>query len=132
MPLDDLTVHVDEQEKAIRELPKGTSFEDGPYTTWKRIRASLWGAGLHISERTQHVVERDNTIPVGAVTLPKEHTVATFPEGLFSKISNILVRSEYFEAEREAVLSSESLNMFVVSGQPGVGLFLSFSTARRI
>jgi len=115
------TDHINDQEGVIGGLYQGTGPETDAYIAWEKFRDSVWGKGL-ISQEAE-AVERDGSIPVEDVVLPKDHTVATLPHGLIPKTSKILVRSEYYEAEEEAVLSSKRYNALVVSGQPGIGLF---------
>jgi len=122
MSFKNLTDNVNDQEGVVGKLYERTGPETDAYIAWEKFRDSVWGKGLEISQEAE-AVERDGSIPVEDVVLPKDNTVATLPHGLIPKNSKILVRSEYYEAEEEAVLSSKRYNAFVVSGQPGIGLF---------
>ena len=85
-------------------------------------------------ERSHDPVE-DSQLLLNVV--PAARSVVNIPEILFRTVSfckralQILVRSEYEEAERETLLAAEhGLNPFVVTGQPGIGTFPSqYTTA---
>ena len=132
MSLQDLDEHIPVQEKAINEASSGFK----PVSTWPDVwvgfRDSLWGKPIESFEEGVPV-ERDRSDPVAEVALPDKHFVVTFPEAILKipwawKSKRILVRFEYNEAEQAAVLSSSSnCNVFVVTGQPGIGESTSFS-----
>jgi len=152
MSLKDLTDYISEQEKAISELPPKIVSETTLSTYWKDFRDSLWGKGLELSQGLEDVQRGLN--PVENVALPERHMVATFPvavpsywgrlqtsyvtadmgtgAGASTNARKIMVRSEYEEAERAAVSSSEVHDVFAVCGQPGIGLFPSLYTVPNI
>ena len=130
MSLQDLYKHIPVQEKAIGEASSG--FKPVSTDAWVGFRDSLWGKPIGYFEG-EVPVERDRYDPVSEVALPDKHFVVTFPEAILKipwtwKSKRILVRSEYREAEQAAALSSSSnCNVFVVTGQPGIGESASFS-----
>ena len=63
--------------------------------------------------------------------IPTTRLVMNIPDILFQSLNlhkrdrRILVRSEYKEAERGAILAVEDhVDPFLVTGQPGIGIFL--------
>lgn len=133
MSLNDLIEHAETQEEAIGRLSSGVSSETRRCAAWDAFRRAIWGKGLEAFQGPQPV-QRDTA---KRVALPDNHLVATIPtipDG-DQDVSNgqILVRSEYDEAARAAVLLSGQLNrdVFVVTGQPGIGPHSSLPTARR-
>lgn len=136
MSLSSLFKNTSVQEEAINELSLLVSSTTRWSTYWGDFRDSVWGRGLK-SFQKEEPVERDDVDPVDHVELPTTHPVVTLPATLPNvwKLHSrqILVRSEYNEAERTAVLSSESdKDVFVVTGQPGIGLLPLLSAACRI
>jgi len=126
MPLSDLVKYIPVQEQAISQLsvldPKG---EDS--VEWIPFRDSLWGKPLETFLVEEETVERDDD-PIKAVPIhpPVTRSVATVHPTAFLpwdlRSQKILVRSEYKEAEEAALLANESsFQIFVVSGQPGIG-----------
>jgi len=131
MSLKDLAKHINDQEGAINKLPSEViSKSDSSTLRWEGVRSSFWGKGLESVQWEEDVTRGSD--PVEDVALPDQRVVATFPPILAPKTPNILVRSQYSAAEQRAVLASESLFVFMVSGQPGVGLFPSFSAAHSV
>jgi len=126
MSLQGLYKHIPAQEKAISEASAGFK----PVSTWSDVwtgfRDSLWGKPIESFEE-KVPVERDKSDPVAEVALPDKHFVLTFPETILGipwtwQSKRILVRSEYREAEQAAVSSSSTgCDVFVVTGQPGIG-----------
>ena len=88
------------------------------------FRKSVWKKDLKTFQKNQRV-KRDAQRPIEGVEVPDSHLVTTFPEAPSANIGSrqILVQSEYNEAEQEAVLSSgqKYSDVFVVTGQPGIG-----------
>jgi len=138
MSLKDLTKHIDDQEKAISELRPESISQTARSTYWSDFRDSLWGEGLESFQEEENV--KRGIDPVEDIALPERHIVATLPVAPLppwnmlirhadtdADTRKFLVRSEYDEAEREAVSSSKAHAMFVVSGQPGIGLLPSLS-----
>jgi len=130
MSLRDLVEHVPAQEEAIRNLDPEALFKTR-MRTWIDFRTHLWG---NESFQEMRPVEEINTIR--GVVSPDHHVVATVPRAMFPSwrlgCEKILVRPEYNEAEREAMLASKtSIRVFVVTGQPGIGLPPSLSNAWR-
>lgn len=103
---------------------------------WDAFRRAVWGKGLEAFQRSQPV-QRDTSDQVKGVALSDNHLVATIPTipdgDKKARNRQILVRSEYDEAARAAVLLSGELDrdVFVVTGQPGIGPPSSLPTARR-
>ncbi|KAF9647700.1 hypothetical protein BDM02DRAFT_3129593 [Thelephora ganbajun] len=134
MPSRDPVEHSPAQQEAVNKLSGKTN----PITLWGQVREHLWGKGLESFQRRE-AVRRDDPNPVEDVELPHTHLIATLPEALYRLMGpsnrQILVRSEYYDAEREAVLSSEShVDAFVVAGIPGIGksIFLMWLLMRRL
>jgi len=131
MSLKDLAEYADYQDGAISKLPSEViSKSDSFIQHWERVRSSFWGKGLESVQWEEDVMRGSD--PVEGVTLPKKHIVATLPYTLAPSTPNILVRSEYDAAERQALLSSEWDTTLMVSGQPNIGLFPYFPAARRV
>jgi hypothetical protein len=128
MSLSDLVEHTDAQNEAITGVTSGLRSGTPWCTAWDAFRNSFWGADLNTFQRNQQV-ERDTTDPVSGIELPDDHPIVTLPVGItlpwgwgLDIERDFLVRSEYDEAERAAVLSSgEARKVFVVGGQPGIG-----------
>jgi len=131
MSLEDLRDHTAVQEAAISKLsgldPKGDAC-----ARWILFRNHFWGAPLDTFIVDNEMVERDleNPIPEFVPTnIPYTCSVATIspmvPPPWNMESQKILVRSEYKEAEEAVVLSANRPNTeaFVVSGQPGIGMF---------
>ena len=131
MSLEDLAVYIKDQEDAISNLSSEVISKVVSHRRcWEGVRSSFWGKGLESVQREEGVTRGSD--PVEDVALPDQRVVATFPPILAPNTPNILVRSQYSAAEQRAVLASESLFVFMVSGQPGVGLFPSFSAAHSV
>ena len=103
---------------------------------WTELWESIWGKNFATLvekekvEREEPVAEYDPP-----VTTPDETWVARIPTALpppwKSAGRRILVRSEYHEAEQEALLADkEHWEVFMVSGHPGIGSCPSPSTTR--
>jgi len=130
MSLKDLVKYISAQETAISKLsvldPKGNDCAE-----WIPFRNHLWGKPPNTFLVEEEAVERDNE-PIKAVPIdpPLRRSVANLPPtisvALNIRSQKILVRSEYKEAEEAALSTIKSnLQVFVVCGQPGIGLFLS-------
>jgi len=153
MSLNDLEKYIEEQEGAIARLPQEFISQSTRSKYWKVFRDLLWGKGLESSQELEDVQRGSN--PVEIVAVPEKHTVASFPIDLpdpwgesthipytdadmdiakdaEKNVRKILVRSEYEEAERAAVSSSKEHDVFVVCGQPGIGLSPSLYTVPNI
>jgi hypothetical protein len=141
MSLSDLIKYIPAQTRAINQLSSGLDSTTVWCTAWTGFRDALWGKGLESLQRQERVKRDDN--PVEDVDLlpdprPLTRFVATapgtrLPGGWSFDTQRILVRPEYLEAEKAAVLSSETNdNVFAVNGQPGIGSFPSFPIACRI
>ena len=127
MSLNDLLKHISAQQEAISQASPGFKSTSAGLAPWGGFRDSLWGHGLESFQKMKRV-KRDESDPVDVhdVALPDRMRVAKLPKirpkGLAPKRKRYLVRSEYSEAEQAAVLFSKSrLNVFVISGQPGIG-----------
>ena len=124
MSLTDLVPFVDEQGDIIASASSG--FTPSLKPSWTAFRNRFWQQNPQPFQETKPV-ERDTVDPVADVQVPSVHQVATvgwdvrYSFGLETK--KILVRSEYEEAERAAVLSCQSMTkVFMVDGTPGIGL----------
>jgi hypothetical protein len=139
MSLSDLVDYTPAQRQAISQLNPTDLCASG-LPEWDRFRETLWGTGLE-SLQQEELVERDDD-PVEDIhilpdSLPTTCSVVTPPEippNVWNPFGRrILVRSEYYEAERAAVLANnEGRDVFVVTGQPGIGPPPSLSVACRI
>jgi len=136
MSLNDLIEHVKTQEEAIGNLSfVGVSYETRVCAAWDAFRKSIWGKGLEAFQESQ-LVQRDTSNQAERVVSPADNylvaTIPTIPGGNQDN-RQILVRSEYYEAARTAVLLSGKRyrDVFVVTGQPGIGPLPSLPTARR-
>jgi hypothetical protein len=142
-PYETLIGYIPAQEKAIHNLSihpaKPLHSLNSDILQWSEIRASVWGKGLEFFQQEEDI-ERGKHDPIEDAhilpdTLPSSRSVIT-PHRMVSKIWNlsskkILVRSEYHETAQAALLANEdNRGVFVVTGQPGIGLpLLSPSSA---
>ena len=131
MSLRDLVERVPAQEEAIRNLDPEALCKTR-LRTWIDFRTHLWG---NESFQEMRPVEEINTIR--GVVSPDHHVVATVPGAVFPGwglgCERILVRPEHNEIEREIMrFSKTGLHVFVVTGQPGIGLFPSLSNVWKI
>lgn len=125
LSLSDLSEHAPAQDKAINALSSGIKSGTRWCNAWKEFRVSYWGRDPR-SLLTIERPEREGPDAVLDVRVPDEYFVATFPtlppKTWTPSGPKILLRPEYYEAENAALWSSKStLEMFVVSGQPGIG-----------
>ena len=143
MSLEDLSQYATTQTAAINHLIDLGYFTSGPISlAWKEFKKSVWKKGLGALQ-VQEPVERDDD-PVGGRygyieddAVPATNLVTTIPDTLpdvwHSASKRILVRSDYLEAEQAALSASESgKEVFVATGQPGIGPLSFCFTARRI
>jgi len=112
--------------------------EDAP-SSWEAFHNSYWGKGLDFLQEKMLVERGEN--PVEDPTLPdlfpptcsvlSPHPILAAAWALSSR--KVLVRSEYYEAE-EAALSAneEGKDVFIVTGQPGIGPSLSLPISHKI
>jgi len=133
MLLQDLVEHADIQGTKINE-------HAGCFTNasdrWTQLRDSLWGKGLEFLELSSQDIRKlrlpQDKDPLPNVT-PTTHPVVQIPETMpnlwdLAGQRHILVRSEYKEAESAALLAnSKGLDLFLLTGQPGIGMPLSLS-----
>ena len=105
---------------------------------WIELKESVWGSGLMSPERLEEV-NRDKPVEDYYLPdpVPDKTWVTKIPNALpapWESLSRrILVRSEYHEAERAAMSADrEDMEAFLVTGHPGIGLFSSRSTTRRM
>ena len=144
MSLSDLIELAPAQNKVISNLSSGIDSETQECVCWKGFRDSLWGKDLQspqdgeaLGSFQKRVPLERGVDPVRDIHPPEDYVVANIP-GSISNVwgltsQQILVRSEYGEAEQAVVSASKtSLDAFVVSGRPGIGLLASLSTAYRI
>ena len=124
--LNDLTQHIEIQNQAIKNLPPEAIV---PSNSWADFRTEFWGKPL-ASLETLETVDRgedpveDNVLPEKPPSgfFPVIAAPKTAPRALGLDSSKIVVRSEYDEAERAAVLSVNSgIKLFVAAGTPGIG-----------
>ena len=126
------------QKAAINDLlDSGSLSTSGIAPCWIEFQKSVWGSGLMSLERLEEV-KRDE--PVRGFdhpdTVPDKTWVAKIPNALptpwGSSRQRILIRSEYHEAEQAALLADQGhTGAFLVTGNHGIGLFLSCSTTYR-
>jgi hypothetical protein len=138
MPLNDPLERAAAQMAAINDLlDSGSLSTSGVSPFWIEFKESVWGSGLMSLEGLEEV-KRDEPIKDFCTgTVPDKTLVASMPAGLRipwgSHGRRILVRSEYYEAERAALLADQKLgNAFLVTGHHGIGSFSSRSTTRSI
>ena len=141
MTLKDLVKHIPAQRDAVNRLLKNhKSLLRGDLADWSRFKESVWGMNLGDFQEEQ-LVERGDDPVKDAYTLPNSlpytHSVLTPPKTLPRawnlRSGRILVRSEYYEAERAALLTNgKGMDAFVVTGQPGIGPSQSLCIACRI
>ena len=145
MSLEDLYENAPAQQEAInrvsvhpanplRALPLGLD-------EWVGFRNAVWGKKEEpwlqeeeITRDTEDPIENDHILPD---TLPPTRFVITPPETLPSvwalNSRQILVRDEYHVAEQAAISANEErIHVFVVTGQPGIGLSPPLSIAFRV
>ena len=141
-PEEDLTGYVHTQEEAIRKLSvhpeKPLCALEPRLSFWETFRDSFWGKGLGISQEEENVERGNEPVdlcniadplpPTRRVIKPSEDVSDTW--GSWGQ--RFLVRSEYYETEQAATLASKIMDVFVVTGQPGIGLPLSLSVVRGI
>ena len=133
MQLKDLTQNTPKQTARVNELLEGGFLtpEHIPHT-WTQFWESIWGSsqqweGLQEVKRDEVEEARveDSCIPLNA--LPVNTLVmnipGTLPVSWTPESKQILVRSEYHEAEKTALLASEDdRDALLVTGHPGIGL----------
>ena len=137
MSLRDLEKYVGAQNEAIGKISILLNSKTTVCTIWNEFKESLWGkppstfGGEEKFTRSEKPIRPLHILPDPP---PVMRLVARPP--LLPQLWNlgdqerILVRTEYDEAVRAAMKSS--VNAFVVSGQPGIGLLPSPPTVRRI
>ena len=126
MSLQDLTEYVPTQSYKIHEfiVHGDVLSHSGPvHSAWNTFRRFVWRKGL-ASFESQEPVARD----AGAIseTTPTSCMVMKVPPAILDVwdlgSSQILVRSEFQQAERAAVsANTENKYVFLVAGQPGIG-----------
>jgi hypothetical protein len=139
MPFNDSSERAAAQAAQIDRLLKSGHFStSGIPLPWIKFKKSFWGVGS-TSLATQEEVKRDEPVEDYDLpdTVPDKTWVAKIPDGLSapweSSGGRILVRSEYHEAERAAMLADrEGVEAFLVTGHPGIGLFSSCLVTRRM
>jgi len=142
--------HVSDQQQKIDQLVRNETYfaeleDSGPLRLWPQARNFLWGneevlASLETQEESeahQVKVEEDFRMEVkeGVEAEDDETTPATRPvleipsvmaELLNLESSHILVRSEYEEAKRAALVANvNNFRAFLICGQVGIGPPLS-------
>ena len=132
MPLKDLEPFTNQQKKAIAAA--SSAFTPYRGQSWVTFRDRLWGAGEESFQRMKPT-ESVRVDPVMDVRLPSHHLVAEVSPIVRSSFTmesgELLVRSEYVEAEQAAVLScNTTTRVFIIGGTPGIGLFSSFLDAQ--
>ena len=135
MLLKDLVEYISVQETALNELsdldPKGNDCAE-----WTPFRDHFWGKPLE-TFLVEEPVERDDK-PIKAIPIdpPVKRSVINLENVSRSwnmKSRKILVRFEYKEAEEAAVSANKpNTHVFLVCGQPGIGVFPSPPIACRI
>jgi len=150
MSLEDLTTHTPAQQLKIDKLINYNEYfsdskrihylSTGGLSTWVEFRDSLWGQDMPIV-KTHEPTNDDEDLPNGkgipgdeptssdeplSEVAPVLRPVMEIPEdiALIWNLENrkFVVRSEYEETER-AIMSAnaDSIQAFVVTGQPGIG-----------
>ena len=145
MSLEDLYKHTPAQQEAINRLlvdprkplrPPSPDLDD-----WAGFRNAVWGKKEEpwlrkeeITRDTEDPIDNDHILPD---TLPLTRFVITPPESLprvwALNSRQILVRDEYHIAEQAAISANKKWkHVFVVTGQPGIGLSPPLSVAYRV
>ena len=127
MSLSDLFVHASVQEKRIAELPPDNIAPAASF--WETFRVRQWGVPLESLEQEEPV--EDDPDPAPHITPPEKRSVATVPPELLEEWDlevpagkTFLVRSEYQDAEEEVLsMLADRMDVAVVTGQPGIGMF---------
>lgn len=134
MPLESLVQYSTTQEQKINSINRKRSphrrlfAELGPgISPWVSFRNSLWKKGLASLENRKPLVRSANPVPVPE-SIPSTCTTISVPDDIsyFLRLdcSEFLVRDEYREAEKAVLEANEEpVDAFVVTGQPGIGLF---------
>ena len=125
MPLCDLREHISVQNERIRNLPRGAIT---PSTNWKAFRGYFWGKSLASLEH-EELVEPDPD-PNPDFRTPQKRKVSIIPHRLLQAwnleipAGKFLVRSDYAEAEQEALEQFRDVGVavFMVTGTAGIGL----------
>jgi hypothetical protein len=139
MPLNGSPERAAAQKAAINNLlDSGYLTTSGIAPLWIEFQKSVWGSGFMSLERLEEV-KRDKPVRDFDLPDPVPHKtwVARIPCALpppwKSPGRRFLVRSEYHEAEAAALLASQgNMKAFLVTGNPGIGLFPPCSTTRRV
>ena len=126
MSLEDLSQFVPAQTLKIDKLVTHKRYFSrfAPFvSSWDAFRRSVWGKGLASFQTEEPVQRGDDPVSEQAPTM---RSVMRFPRDIPFDwnlgIKQILVRSEYEEAERAALWSnSHAMDAFLVTGQPGIG-----------
>ena len=134
--LNDLTRYIDIQNQAIKSLPSGVIIPVASRSPWEDFRQEFWGNDLEKSEtvdRGEDPVE-DNVLPEGppSGSFPVIEAPKSMPNALGLTSKKIVVRSEYDEAERAAVLCVKSgIKLFIATGTRGIGIIPFLTVDRR-
>ena len=125
MSLVDLIKHVPTQRASINQLfSKRDQIPSSNFRLplWDSFGTSVWGkdrASLELEDIHPPLTPPDSPPRAPSVVTPPKDIPK--PWNLSSR--QILVRSDYIEAERAALLAGKDQDIFVVAGQPGIGLF---------
>jgi hypothetical protein len=127
MLLEDLSKYAADQNKRIAKLPS-TAISPAS-SIWEKFRSSHWGKPLTSFEK-EEPLEYDLD-PAPSLTPPTNRSILTVAQEQLEEwhlsIPNgkILVRSEYHETEQAVLFGSgiDKKDVFLVTGQPGIGSF---------
>jgi hypothetical protein len=130
-----LTHHVPQRSCRPRPCPGNCTQQARPRRSLRPSEATrllgkdLWKTDVGLWQREEDVQRGDEPIEDTRIlpdVLPSKHLVMTPPDALPDvwdlHSQRIFVRSEYRETEKAALLANEDdIDVFVITGQPGIG-----------
>ena len=136
MLLSDLSKYASDQNKRIAKLPS-TAISPAS-SIWEELRSSHWGKPLTSFEKEELL--EDDPDPAPSLTPPANPSILTVAQEQLNEWrinvpgGKLLVRSEYHETERAVLFGSgrDKLNVFLVTGQPGIGSFTPLPTVHAL
>ena len=132
MLLEDLSEYAAAQNERIAKLPS-TAISPAS-SIWEELRSSHWGKPLTSFEK-EEPLEYDPD-PAPSLTPPANRSILTVAQEQLNEWQinvpggKLLVRSEYHETEQAVLFGSgdHTLNVFLVTGHPGIGSFTPLPT----
>ena len=130
MLLSDLVGYTPDQEDALKKIDP-TDLCDLRLPYWEEFRQFLWNKDIGTFQKEENVERGNNPVDdchIHPDPLPNTRSVMIPPETLPNvwgdrRRLKILVRSEYHEAEKAALLANQdNKSIFMVAGQSGIGM----------